>query len=821
MPQRAQCTWLRVFDLSKSRLTEHWIDGVTCTQLLSWHTLQISIFVPIEFRMTSRFIRQWLVLGGIWLLFGAAIGLNLYTDYNSTESNERERLTGLSRVVDENIQVQLGATHEALKSIRADLALLKAQRDNKSLINLRLKAMTDAMVGVRSLFILDANGVVTASSRADLLGKGFHSREYFRDPLKDPNPDRLFLSHPFRSSLGDITMTLTKTLQSQDGGFNGVIVAALDPAYFGTMLNSALYAPDMRATLFDGDGDVFVSTPSRGNPGQLMNASGGLLAQHLATGEDSSVLKGWVFASDEPRLSGFRTNRFNTPPLDRPLIVALDRDEQSVFSEWRKGCYAQAAVSLGLLLISVIGVVLFQRRLHAFDVLVSGQDLARQKSELRINELAFNDQLTGLANRTLLLDRLNHAFVASSRSGEHGALMLIDVDDFKTLNETLGHGKGDLLLKMMAEALTANVREGDTVARSGGDEFVVIIGALSKKEKTAANSIEAIAEKVLHSLNQTFRLGDDLYSSSVSIGITLFRGESGDADSLMKQVELAMYKAKESGRNTLRFFNPEMELAVVERARKEADLRMAVQENQFVAVYQAQVVGDGRVTGAEALVRWNHPERGLVSPAEFIPLAEETGLILEIGRFMLRTACEQLAVWVNQPNMTDLILAVNVSAQEFRAADFVEMTVAILVETGANPTRLKLELTESLLVDNLEDVVTKMFLLKSKGVGFSLDDFGTGYSSLAYLKRLPLDQLKIDQSFVRDVLSDQNDAVIAKTIVALAQSLGFGVIAEGVETEEQRQFLAGSGCHFYQGYLFSRPLALVDFERLVESSAVR
>ena len=287
-------------------------------------------------------------------------------------------------------------------------------------------------------------------------------------------------------------------------------------------------------------------------------------------------------------------------------------------------------------------------------------------------------------------------------------------------------------------------------------------------------------------------------------------------DDLVKQADLAMYKSKETGRNAIHFFDPAMQASVVARVNLETDLRRAIEENQFRLHYQAQVVGAGRVTGAEALVRWQHPQRGLVSPAEFIPLAEETRLILPLGLWVLETACAQLAEWAGQPRMADLTLAVNVSAHQFRQADFVDQVLTTLKNTGANPQRLKLELTESLLVENVQDIIEKMFALKAKGVGFSLDDFGTGYSSLSYLKRLPLDQLKIDQSFVHDVLSDPNDAAIARTVVALAQNLGLGVIAEEVETEAQRDFLANAGCHAYQGYFFSRPLPVDGFEAFVQ-----
>ena len=442
----------------------------------------------------------------------------------------------------------------------------------------------------------------------------------------------------------------------------------------------------------------------------------------------------------------------------------------------------------------------------------------RKKAEEEIKKLAFFDQLTGLPNRILLLDRLKQAMTASARSGNHGALLFIDLDNFKTLVDTLGHDIGDLLLKQAAQRLTTCVREGDTVARLGGDEFVVVLASIDASEREAASATEAVAEKILATLAATYQLDNYVYRNTASIGVTLFNGAAISIDELMKQADLTMYKAKSAGRNTLRFFDPVMEIAVKERAALEEDLRRAVEENQFSLHYQPQIADERRVTGAEALLRWQHPQRGMVSPASFIPLAEETGLILPLGHWVLETACGQLARWSSQPEMAHLTVAVNVSAHQFRQHDFVDQVLAALQRTGANPQKLKLELTESLLVANMDDIIAKMSALKAKGVGFSLDDFGTGYSSLSYLKQLPLDQLKIDQSFVRDVLIDPNDAAIARTIVALAQSLGLGVIAEGVETEAQRDFLANSGCHAYQGYFFSRALPLEDFEVFVRSA---
>ncbi|QGZ59145.1 bifunctional diguanylate cyclase/phosphodiesterase [Paraburkholderia acidiphila] len=442
----------------------------------------------------------------------------------------------------------------------------------------------------------------------------------------------------------------------------------------------------------------------------------------------------------------------------------------------------------------------------------SGRDITERKiADQRIKELAFYDALTGLPNRTLLLDNLKDAITESARNGTSGALLFIDLDHFKTLNDTLGHDKGDLLLQEVAKRLAASIPAGDTVARVGGDEFVVVVGNLNPVACEAACQTEALGERILAVLGNPYRLDEIDYRSTASIGATVFKGFQASTDDLMKQADLAMYKSKERGRNAVRLFDPDMQTVVVERAALEAALRDAIENEQFVLHYQMQIDRD-RVTGVEALVRWRHPARGLVYPADFIPVAEDTGLIAELGRWVLHAACTQLARWAARPDTAHLTIAVNVSVQQLHQPDFVESVRATLEQTGARADRLKLELTESVLVDNVQEIIEKMEALKADGIVFALDDFGTGYSSLAYLKRLPLDQLKIDRSFVRDVLVDPNDAVIARTIVALAHSLGLGVIAEGVETEEQRAFLASAGCYAFQGYLFCRPIPVEEFE---------
>ena len=437
-----------------------------------------------------------------------------------------------------------------------------------------------------------------------------------------------------------------------------------------------------------------------------------------------------------------------------------------------------------------------------------------QRSAAQINNLAFFDQLTGLPNRVLLLDRLHQTRAISQRTGHYAALLFIDLDHFKTLNDTKGHDMGDLLLQQVAERLRQSVHPDDTVARIGGDEFVMVLGGLGETARDAATATEAIAERLLRSLTQPYTLRGFVHHSSASLGATLFLGQSTSMDELMKQADLAMYKAKDAGRQAVRFFDPAMEAVAQRRAKIEDDLRQALEREQFVLHFQPQVDSGHDLLSAEVLVRWQHPERGLVMPGDFIGLAEDTGLIVPLGQWVLQAACEQLARWGGRPVLGQLSLAVNLSAKQFRDPGFVTMVLEVIQRTGADPRRLKLELTESLLVHDVDEIIATMQTLQGHGIGFSLDDFGTGYSSLTYLKRLPLNQLKIDQSFVRDLLHDAHDAAIAKTIVTLAQSLELPVIAEGVETAAQKRFLQRIGCHAYQGYLFSRPVALEAFERM-------
>ncbi|MGB8470630.1 MAG: bifunctional diguanylate cyclase/phosphodiesterase, partial [Candidatus Sulfotelmatobacter sp.] len=455
--------------------------------------------------------------------------------------------------------------------------------------------------------------------------------------------------------------------------------------------------------------------------------------------------------------------------------------------------------------------------------ILSGRRRERELQQLKaahdeITNLAFFDPLTGLPNRRLLLDRLRQTLAASIRSKRKRALLFVDLDDFKTLNDTLGHHIGDLLLQEVARRIIASIRETDTVARLGGDEFVVLLQELSETPEDAAAQAKTVAEKILATIHQPYLLDGRECRSSSSVGITVFGNPEDSTNEVLQQADIAMYQAKAAGRNTLHFFAPALQAAVNARAAMEEDLRQSIRTKDFQLYYQAQV-DRGVLIGVEALLRWKHPKRGLLPPDDFIPLAEQTGLILSLGDWVLETACRQIAAWTARKETAHLTVAVNISARQLLNPDFVPNVLKTLDRTGANPRSLKLELTESMFVDDLEDVIAKMTTLKSHGIRFSLDDFGMGYSSLAYLRRLPLDQLKIDQEFVRDILVDASSGAIAQSIISLSKAMGLSVIAEGVETEGQRDFLARLGCHSFQGFLFSGPLPLDEFQILLASLA--
>ena len=451
-----------------------------------------------------------------------------------------------------------------------------------------------------------------------------------------------------------------------------------------------------------------------------------------------------------------------------------------------------------------------EKEKRAAELDIANKELILQHD--KIMTLAYYDVLTQLPNRWLLFDRLNQALATSARSGKRGALLFLDLDHFKNLNDTLGHDIGDLLLQQVAERLMSCIREEDTIARLGGDEFVMVLEELSESAIEAAAKTNDVAQKIFLILNKPYQLNTHSYQSTISVGATLFMGHELEPNELLKQADIAMYESKGKGRNTLSFFSSMMQEVITNRVNIENELHRGIEQEQFQLYYQVQVDSTGGAFGAEALIRWQHPKRGLIYPLDFIPVAEETGHIITIGQWVLETACAQLKRWEQNPLTRYFTLSVNVSAKQFFQTEFVAQVQEKIRRYSINPSRLKLELTENILVDNIEEIINTINILNEMGIKISLDDFGTGYSSLQYLKKLLIYQLKIDQSFVRDIVTDTQDKVIIRTIIAMANSLDISVIAEGVETEAQRQFLLTNGCIHFQGYLFSKPVPIDEFE---------
>ncbi|MDX2370772.1 MAG: EAL domain-containing protein [Colwellia sp.] len=460
---------------------------------------------------------------------------------------------------------------------------------------------------------------------------------------------------------------------------------------------------------------------------------------------------------------------------------------------------------------------------------VSRDITERKKHEDEIRQLAFYDPLTQLPNRRMLQDRLQIMLTARSRDERFNALFFIDLDDFKIINDTQGHNVGDQLLIAVAARIQNSIREEDLVARIGGDEFVVMISNIDEDELTASHHAEEIAEKIRLSICRPYTLAikenlnktnELVFYCTPSVGISIFKSNLTSHDDILKQADVALYQAKAAGRNTIRFFDPAMQITLEKNAAILAELHQAIDNGELELYYQIQIDETKGIQGAEVLLRWFHPSRGMISPLDFIPLAEESGLVIPIGRWVLESACQQLKVWENMPNRESWQISVNVSALQFKQANFVETVQNIVASNNINPSCLTLELTESMVLENVDIIIEKMQQLNQIGIDFSMDDFGTGYSSLSCLKRLPLKQLKIDQSFVRDITTDPDDAAIVQAIINLSSSLNYDVIAEGVETNEQRQFLFNNGCSHYQGYLFSRPLPINEFEALVNSKSL-
>ncbi len=703
-------------------------------------------------------------------------------------------VTALNRTL-LGVNVLLASLEEALK-----LSEQHPDSLNPSDANDVLRTIVNRNLMLRRLALLDESSHVLATSDVGVapaleLPEGFVAR------VLAPQVSNLIISQPMHQiRSAEQVLFLARHLRLADGS-RLVAVAEVLVTQFNTIMVQGADISGLEVTLERLDGQLLAGLPEQD---KLL---GSKLPDPLPQGQNTTRM---------------RTARLTAQPaivsaqaiLYDDVLIAASIPLDAALTQWRteRNFILAVALLFAIMVLAAGGISSWQLKRMA---------QARQTikwSEAEIEHLAFYDHLTNLPNRLLLMDRVNHALSNNQRHKGYGALLFLDLDNFKSLNDTQGHDVGDLLLKQVARRLQNSVRAHDTVARLGGDEFVILLEDLSTNALAAAELAKRIGKNLLDALSQPYQFAGQSHKSSASVGATLFGGESSNAADLLKQADIAMYQVKDRGRNDLCFFDPKMQADISAHAALEVDLQNAVLQRQFRLFYQPQVAHGGAIIGAEVLIRWQHPTRGMVPPFEFIPVAEESVLINQIGLWVLQTACRQLQLWQQSEATAGLQLAVNVSARQFRQDDFVALVQCVIEETGVAPQGLKLELTESLVLDNVDDTIAKMAALKALGVRFSMDDFGTGQSSLSYLTRLPLNQLKIDQSFVRNIGIQASDGVIVQTIIGMASNLGLEVIAEGVETATQQAFLATHGCTFYQGYLFGKPTPLADFEALLNTA---
>ncbi|NDP39456.1 MAG: EAL domain-containing protein [Rhodoferax sp.] len=750
-------------------------------------------------------ITVWVLgLAGAFLLVLALAAASLIWSIRQAALNESEAeaarfvsgaVVALNRSL-LGVDVLLASLDEQL-----GLSLLVTDWIDADAANRLMRSAVQQNLMVRHVALLDAGARVLASSDSDggapRLGM---PAAFVAQALAQPMSELSISAPVVNFASAERVIYLGRPIKLADGS-RVLAVAEVQVSLLNAILSQGVSIHGLEITLERSDGQLLSSAPAR--------------EQLWGTRLDTPLPQGpnWGQAQRIPaRLSAQPALVVAQPTLYRDVLIAASVPIAAALANWREQRNFILGVTLlfGLMILASAGLVLW----YLEHLAQARRAIASSKAE--IEQLAFFDPLTNLPNRRLLMDRLQHALSTSARSGRCGALLFLDLDHFKTLNDTLGHEVGDLLLQQVAQRLKDCMREQDTVARLGGDEFVVMLEDLAEHTLEAAALARRIGLKILATLNEPYLLQAQSYRNTCSVGAALFEASTPiTAAELLKQADIAMYQVKARGRNDLCFFDPQMQASITARAQLEKDLQAALVNGEFALYYQPQCLLAGGVVAAEVLIRWQHPLRGLLPPVEFIPVAEESELINQIGLWVLRTACQQLAVWQDDPRACHLHVAVNVSARQFRQPGFVAQVSSVMRETGIKPHLLKLELTESLVLDNVTDTIAKMSELKRLGVQFSMDDFGTGQSSLSYLTRLPLDQLKIDQSFVRNIDIHATDGVIVQTIIGMANNLGLGVIAEGVETPAQQEFLAANGCTLYQGYLFGRPTPLSDFEALL------
>lgn len=681
------------------------------------------------------------------------------------------------------------------------LSMLQPDAIDRPAANQVMRTIVRRNLMLRRLALVDAQSQVIASSDT-LVPKELPLPAQFAARALRAEVAALTLSAPLQVTPGaDRVIYLARHIKLGDGS-KILAVAEVLMMHLNTILVQGADIEGLEVSLERDDGTVLTSDPVQDRllgqalPQALHKGTGGM-AQRLPA-----------------RLSQQDALVVAQPILYDDVLVVASIPVTASLARWQsERNFIVLVAGLFALMVAGAGVLA-----GGYWVRLAQARHDIKKSKADIEELAFFDYLTQLPNRRLLTDRLTHAIAAGERSKQLGALFFMDLDNFKTINDTLGHEAGDMLLKQVAKRLQQSVRQADTVARFGGDEFTVLLENLSLDAPEAAELARRVGEKILAALSLPFESNGQSFKTSASIGAALFGGSVAIAPAeLLKQADIAMYQSKALGRNKLCFFDPQMQDAITAHSQLEADMQIAITRQQFVLYFQPQVNGAGTVLGAEVLIRWQHPVRGMVPPFEFIPIAEESDLINQIGLWVLHTSCAQLKRWQQSPRTAHLQLAVNVSARQFRQTDFVDVVRTAIEEADVAPSGLKLELTESLVLEDVRDTVAKMSAVRQLGVRFSMDDFGTGQSSLSYLTQLPLDQLKIDQSFVRNIGITPSDGMIVQTIIGMARNLSLEVIAEGVETRAQEAFLAQNGCSLYQGYLFGKPCPIDEFEQLLNS----
>ncbi len=719
----------------------------------------------------------------------------------------------LATSVDQTFDSLIGAVHNSLFAVGDELTRqLATGRPDATSINVYFQRQTKRVPYVSSIHATNELGDIVYGPTLRQPPINIADRNYFVS-LKNDTNNTLLVSKAIFSRVGQEWVWLFGSrFNHADGSFAGIVVAELKLSDLDRMLETIQLGGAVGNVIAVRDEELLLVTRNAVGakntvPPGVKGMSDDLTRALKIDRNSGNYIGGLTSVDGIERVYFYNRN----PTYGFLAIVGIS--VVSALADWQH----EAWVFFWFVLGAVLLVCAFAHHLiKAFNR--QATDLAQLAAEQNLSHtLEFYDPLTQLPNRHMLMDRLVQAIASSRRSGKGGAVLLIDLDNFKVLNDSKGLEQGDLLLKQAAQRIQRCVQEGDTVARVGGDEFVVILEDLVDHPAEVATQAEQLGNKILMELGQPYRLGEHAYTGSGSIGVTLFNKHDQSAEQLLKQADIAMYQAKQAGRNCVRFLDPVIQAEIAERATLETELRNAIEGEQFQLYYQIQVDQVGLPSGAEALIRWLHPEKGIIGPLQFIALAEETGLILPIGDWVLETACSQIRKWQDGPTTRDLVISVNVSAKQFIQSDFVERVQTTLVRHSIQANRLEIELTESLFLNNISDAIKTMSALKQLGVRFSLDDFGTGYSSLQYLKLLPLDQLKIDQSFVKDVVLDHNDKVIVETIIAMANALDLGVIAEGVETSQQKQFLIDHGCMHLQGYLFGKPVPIADFETLLAS----